>query len=525
MRTITLTLTVVTLLSTTATAQLNPMTLVGQYDGETWANYFGTGLTFGDFDGDGREEMVAGAWGWNNQTGKNYFFQYENDWPDSPYMTVQGHQEFEGYDWYDANLGDINDDGFVDLGIPEFGYGPLFEGRLDVYLGSALFDTIPDWTMSPDSAVTYYGGNLDSCEDINGDGWNDFLMRVEYYPSSAYRKLEIYYGGQILDTIPDVVLNSENSTVKPVGDVNADGYSDVMVIQNQAPVRIYFGGNPMDTLADMVLYDESAFQEGAGLGDVNGDDFPDFCLPMVFPDSTLPRDAVYWGGPNLDDQHDALLYTYWGGLNASLYGVGSGDFNGDGINDIVSATGDMVLGRVVYIYLGSLDFNGVPDALMTDYSVLNDFGSSLASGDMNGDGRDELAITAGAYPTGSYDGRVYLYEGPPTWIDYGAGGVSPEEIGRYPEGFILRQNYPNPFNTSTTIHFEIARPSTVNMAIYDLHGRMVKTLILGKTMLPGGYNVAWTGKDDAGRTVASGMYLLIMNVNNFRQMKKMVLIK
>jgi hypothetical protein len=202
--------------------------------------------------------------------------------------------------------------------------------------------------------------------------------------------------------------------------------------------------------------------------------------------------------------------------------VGHGDFNDDGISDIVSSTGSPYWGDVVYIYLGGEDFNGVPDARMTDYSVLWNFGATTATGDLNGDGRDELAVAAPAYFN---RGRVYLYEGPQTWVDYGAQAVPPEELVRHPGWFVLGQNYPNPCNAATTIPFTIGKPSVVSLSLYDLHGNLVVELVPPQEMAPGGYTVAWAGRNRQGHSVASGLYLLEMRVDQYRQNKKVILMK
>ena len=111
----------------------------------------------------------------------------------------------------------------------------------------------------------------------------------------------------------------------------------------------------------------------------------------------------------------------------------------------------MYWGDVVYIYLGSPWFNPVPDALVTDYSVQNDFGDEVGAGDIDNDGRDELLVGA-PIQLPWIAGRVYLYTGPDEWIDYGA-GVEPGDLPHTPGWYALSQNYPNPFNSSTTIHF------------------------------------------------------------------------
>jgi hypothetical protein len=514
-------------LALTAQAQ-NPMTLVAQFEGEGVNNYFGGCMTMGDFDADGMDEFVIGSVGWNYNTGKNYFYQYDSGWPIVPYMTKQGEQQAISYDASDANLSDINGDGLPDLGIPaSSAEGGLDIGWLDIYFGSSSFDTLPDWSMHALDTILTYAGDLDSAADVNGDGGNDMVMLNWYIDDPGYMAtLEIFYGGPVLDSIPDWSKEIHFCRVAALGDVNADGFADIMALGvNQEPVQIYFGGDPMDTIPDLIFEEYAYGGMGGGVGDVNADGYPDFVLAMHFPDSTFGNDAVYFGGPDVDDVPDVYLLKWTGGSNGSIHGVCSADFNGDGISDIVSASGIPAYGPVIEIYLGGPWFNPVPDALITpwDYYTYSGLTAAMATGDVNGDGRDELLISA-ISDVYSDVGRVYLFEGPENWTDLGA-GVEPEELVRYPGWFKLDQNYPNPFNSSTCIHFELGRPSTVSLTIYDLRGEKTRTLITDQAMPPGGYNVSWNGKNEQNQEVSSGIYLLELQVDQYRQLRKLALLR
>jgi hypothetical protein len=90
----------------------------------------------------------------------------------------------------------------------------------------------------------------------------------------------------------------------------------------------------------------------------------------------------------------------------------------------------------------------------------------------------------------------------------------------------LAQNYPNPFNPSTTILFQIGEPGMVSIKIYDVAGRLIDTLI-NEEMSPsqGGHEVRWSGTDQFGNNVASGVYLYRLTTNSFQQTRKLVLLK
>ncbi|KAB2878693.1 T9SS type A sorting domain-containing protein [bacterium] len=93
-----------------------------------------------------------------------------------------------------------------------------------------------------------------------------------------------------------------------------------------------------------------------------------------------------------------------------------------------------------------------------------------------------------------------------------------------PKEFTLSQNYPNPFNPSTTIRYEVPSEGRVVLKVYNLLGQEVRTLA-NTTQGRGVYHVQWDGKDQMGRSVASGVYLYRLEAGNIVKSKKMLFIK
>tara|TARA_B100000959_G_scaffold254223_1_gene285744 strand:+ start:299 stop:1609 length:1311 start_codon:yes stop_codon:yes gene_type:complete len=93
-----------------------------------------------------------------------------------------------------------------------------------------------------------------------------------------------------------------------------------------------------------------------------------------------------------------------------------------------------------------------------------------------------------------------------------------------PQKFALEQNFPNPFNPSTTIGYELPENGLVNITIYDITGRHISTLVSNQQKA--GYkSITWNATNDAGSPVSAGLYLLAIQAGEFRQTKKMVLLK
>ena len=93
-----------------------------------------------------------------------------------------------------------------------------------------------------------------------------------------------------------------------------------------------------------------------------------------------------------------------------------------------------------------------------------------------------------------------------------------------PEAFALHQNYPNPFNPTTTINYDMPESQIVSIMIYDVMGREVRTLI-NKFQEVGYRTIRWDATDNLGRSVSAGMYIYTIQAGDFRQVRKMVLLK
>ncbi len=93
-----------------------------------------------------------------------------------------------------------------------------------------------------------------------------------------------------------------------------------------------------------------------------------------------------------------------------------------------------------------------------------------------------------------------------------------------PSRFALRQNYPNPFNAETSIRFELAEPSRVNLTIYDISGGIVAT-IEDSYLQAGSQSAIWNGRNNAGRMVSSGVYFYKLYSEGYTETRRMLLLK
>ena len=163
-----------------------------------------------------------------------------------------------------------------------------------------------------------------------------------------------------------------------------------------------------------------------------------------------------------------------------------------------------------------------------DMNDLGDGPSGIVGNWHNVDGTG-LGVTDG--PRGAAfdaDGNLYLADFYSNAIyHYAHDGLSISENPSkaiMPSQYVLKQNYPNPFNPNTKIEFNIPMMEQVNISIYNLEGRLVKTLV-DQVMNSGNHIVNWDGRNDIGSKVSTGMYIYQLKTNSVNMTRRMTFIK
>ncbi len=109
-------------------------------------------------------------------------------------------------------------------------------------------------------------------------------------------------------------------------------------------------------------------------------------------------------------------------------------------------------------------------------------------------------------------------------LNYGTANVENPNLESPLKQVALHQNYPNPFNPLTRITYQLPTKSQVTLKIIDIQGREINTLAKG--MQPAGTNsVVWDGRNSGGKEVGSGVYFCRLEINNFSQVRKLLLIR
>jgi len=211
-------------------------------------------------------------------------------------------------------------------------------------------------------------------------------------------------------------------SVSTAGDVNDDGYSDVIIgakgySSSTGKAQIFLGGSSMDNVADVTMTGESVNNlfgvQVSSARDVNGDGFEDVIVGAVSYNLGTGRAYVFYGGVTMNNVADVIMTgessTDYFGQSVSV----AGDVNGDGYSDLaVGASGYNSSSGRCYIFYGSPVMNNASDVIMNGEFTSEYFGESVSgAGDVNGDGFDDVIVGASGYD--NYKGRGYIFYGSP----------------------------------------------------------------------------------------------------------------
>ena len=286
---------------------------------------------------------------------------------------------------------------------------------------------------------------------------------------------------------------------------------------------IYCYNNSSPSLANVTLSNNSA-EFGGGI----------FCYDNSSPslvNVTISNNSADWGGGiYCDDSSPSLVNCIlWNDAPQEVY-----FYEDDSPNSIMIAYSDIQGGEAgivtndngtVYWEDGNIDLDPLfVDAATGDYhltanSPCIDAGISF----FVFEGDTLVDMSADEYVGDAPDMGAF---------EYGAIGVVDDDFSYVPEDFSLFQNYPNPFNPVTTLRYDLPENSHVNIMIYDIMGREVRSLV-NNQQNAGFKSVLWDATNESGQPVSAGMYLYRISAgdpstssgHSFHSVKKMVLLK
>lgn len=421
------------------------------------ANFGKSVSTAGDVNGDGYSDVIVGAFRFANgqaSEGRAFVFHGSSGGLNiTAAWTAESNQTNALFGMWVCTAGDVNGDGYSDVivGASDYDNGEFDEGRAFVYHGSAGgLNTTADWTAESNQASAYFGSVVSTAGDVNGDGYSDVIIGAYYYDNgeSNEGKAFVYHGssGGLNTTASWTVESNQASAylgraVSAAGDVNGDGYSDVIVgadsydngETNEGIVYVFYGSSVgLSTTADWTAeINQASASFGRSVstaGDVNGDGYSDVIVGAHFYDNSHTNEGgafVYHGSPGglsttANWSAESNQVNGYLGISVST----AGDVNGDGFNDVIVGAygydnGEVDEGRA-YVFHGSLGgLNTTANWTAEGNQAYANFGTSVSfAGDVNGDGYGDVIVGADGYDNGeTNEGKAFVYHGSSTGLN------------------------------------------------------------------------------------------------------------
>jgi hypothetical protein len=417
---------------------------VGHTPSRTWQFIVGArsaavdtswGTTF-DANGDGFADALIGSAdlgsGSPNTTGLGHAYVFPggaSGLATKPAWSFAGPSINSMFGTQATSAGDVNGDGFSDAIVGAPGTGG-YAGSAYVFLGGASgLATSPAVVLSGAQAGGLFGGAVSSAGDVNGDGYADVIVGAEDFrdPKNLGQfvgRAYLYLGSASgIATTPSATLISPGTisesfggSVASAGDLDGDGYADVLVSGGvgimqestsftvQGTVFVYRGG-PGGLGAPVILpFPTAVGADSVSLTnalDLNGDGFADV---VAGDEGSL---VAFFGGPGGIPTKPSIAFDPQGPANAYSYRVGCGaDFDGDGYGDFLAMYDHL------YVYLGSATGpSTAPAAIVTPPGPSPGIYGYAPTGaaDFDGDGYADALISS---PSDTmFTGRVYVFPG------------------------------------------------------------------------------------------------------------------
>lgn len=441
---------------TVQTAQISGLPSIPNWGAESnkeHAQFGHTVGTAGDVNGDGYDDIVIGApFFTDSEEAEGLVAVYYGsaaglslipDWFDL------GEQAGASFGYSVGTAGDVNGDGYDDIiaGAPFFDHDEFISDRgiVAVYHGSAAGLSVnPDWIVEGGLYDTQFGHSVSTAGDVNNDGYDDIIIGSPFYNHGEPQEgaAAVYLGSASgLSLTPSWHAESDRAatefgySVATAGDVNGDGYDDVIVgapcYGNPQPyegaVAVYHGSasglSLVPNWGDESDTEDTRFGHSVGTaGDVNGDGYDDIIVGAPYYTHGQNREggiAIYYGSasglsinPNWGDEGD------WENAQLGNFVGTSGDVNSDGFDDIIVGAplyghGEPSEGAAV-VYYGSAQGPTINPVWMDEGDqVAAEFGRSVGTaGDVNGDGVSDVIAGAPRYDHGQEDeGIAVVYYG------------------------------------------------------------------------------------------------------------------
>lgn len=418
---------------------------------QLYANFGYSVATAGDVNGDGYGDIIASAnYYTNGQNGEGAVFGWfgsatglgANGTPGNADWMVESNEDTAFFGDCVALAGDVNGDGYSDVLVSsnlKTNNGTEREGKVSLFTGSATgLATVSDWSNESNQDNAFYGFSVASAGDVNGDGYSDVIVGAYLYDNGQTDegRVYIYHGSATgLNTTANTISESNSAnaqfgySVSTAGDVNGDGFSDVLVggpnWAGNGRVYVFHGSFAgINTIWNYSLNADGSGEFFGGsvstAGDVDGDGYSDVIIGAEnYANGQTQEGRAYIFNGSSSGLN--TIYSWVTEVNQANARYGhsvstAGDVNGDGYSDVVVGAWTYDNGQndegAAWIYYGSL--SGISGSSLLEINLAGaNFGSSVASaGDVNGDGYGDVIIGASSYSNPQLvEGAAFAYNG------------------------------------------------------------------------------------------------------------------
>jgi hypothetical protein len=337
--------------------------------------------------------------------------------PGSPDWTATGEALGDCFGYSVGTAGDVNGDGYDDVIVGAMRYVSN-TGRVYIYGGGASgLSATPVSVLTGEGIASDFGATVGTAGDVDGDGYDDVVVGAPGYAGSTGR-MYVYHGGPAgLAETPVFTASAEagvrnfGRAVGTAGDVDGDGYADVIVAA-KGRAYVYRGGAGGLSAGPAYTLTCGADDHRVGTaGDVNGDGYSDVIIGDPFAGSCSAHGTggtvhVYYGGPQGLSTTPAFTIC---GESYDYRGGSVGtadDVNGDGYADVIFSSG--FSSGLAHVYYGGP--NGLSASTTIPGLHYDWFGSWMGTaGDVDGDGYADVIMSNSAYNGDT--GRAYIYRG------------------------------------------------------------------------------------------------------------------
>ena len=375
--------------------------------------------------------------------------------------------------------------------------------------------------VSHEQTIQVSGNGIkDICiSDVNNDFYNDIIVvGKDYNTAEYYLKVYLNYSGEIESTpTTEIITNNFISwdALVTTADFNRDGWNDILTGSNDERIAIWINtqsgslfeetpdqsmtGAPYNSIYQIKAADTYENKGGLALfvskttGGIDGGNYSLKYYNPVTPDAN-PLPSVIFGSVHTQGGYNRPKIT--------IYNRGDRDYSYYKIYK-------MRPGNLDYVFLADLS-PGVNEYI--DYTEIIYSGKGTP---INGQKINYKVKTVDLTAHLSvFSNRVWF------WIE----GSIPDNMSNgitanAPEEYFIT-NYPNPFNPVTTIYYNIPKPSSVNITVYNSLGQVVKVLVNEFHSQAANYEVKFDGSN-----ISSGVYFYKIEAGSFSDIKRMLLIK